>query len=943
MAIGPLEQFAFPGTYTRTLVESPTPTAAGSLRYPAIIGVGQEEERVEAFEMVRGSSATADNLILGEIATANGKGNTFDGVNVEINVKHFPLVAGDGNGTYATDPSQVVVKVNGENSPVQKVDAVTGIITMVNPPQADDLVTLGYYFKRRDAYNESEKVTTQADGSNRQFKVRADRIVKGDDGGNSATDSDIGGNAQTESNGTLITVPVIVVTVDGLEANVETLNGGMGTFTLSAAPAAGTEVLVSYFTNTYQNTYDILPAALVSSIVRAGYDAGRTDFLNGRDYVLANGNEIHWGNSVSVEEGVYTTGTEAFGSEQLSAVMVDWRYYKYQVGSGDGSKLAFELPWVPVKGDGTGRPLTDVDNGTSETYDDLRAFVGTSLDNAVEVVITKLVDQTITLQTVPAAGELVFVDSYVSKYGDDTWTVTNTESGVADVGKYTVSGATSGKVYQVSLDGLSTSDATFLDSGTTSYDDAAGAASNAYISPSRVRGDEIVTVTVEASGNFVVTSNIATGTGSGSANTGTVGQTYVDSITGFTVALDTATAGTLIFNVTAEFTVGVNYELGIPNLRFNVITTEGVAVGSTSVIKTFNMNYDEEPGNGDVYYVSFDKVKVDFTTKYVTSFPEVVRLFGPLAQNNPIVIAADLAFANGAQALAVKQVEKSPDGTDATVSAYRAAIDEFDEPLSNSTRPSLIQVVSTDSQVVNYLKTTNQQQTSIRFKNERTSFFGFALGTTPEAAIGFAKALKSELMTAMYPDGAVITVPDEQGNDQDIQVGGEYVACAMAGAAVSPSRDVATPLTNISLVGIRRLARSMTLANASQVAQAGITVLENKFGVIKVMMALTTDTDSALTRDPSIIAVKHFVQQGVRDTCDPFIGKKMINGLTNDIERAMNSYFGSLKLSNLIGAYQGIKAVVNESDPTIVDVVVYYRPVFGLNWITVTHYLRSSL
>lgn len=943
MAIGPLEQFVFPGTYTRTLVEAPTPTAAGSLRYPAFIGVGQEEERIESFEMVRGSSATADNLILGEIAASNGRGNVFDGVNVEVGVKHYPLVKGDGQGVFATDPSQVIVQVNGENSPVQRIDAVNGLVTLVNPPLEGDSVVLNYYFKRRDSYNEAEDLSPQADGTTRQFKVKSSRIVKGDNGGASATSSDVNGSATTESNGSLITVPILLVMVNGSEVSVESISGSTGVFTLVSAPESGDEILVSYFSNDYQNTYDILPAALVSRIVRAGYDAGRTDFLNGRDYVLANSNEIHWGNSSSVEAGDSTVGSTEFGANQVSAVMVDWRYYKAQVGTGNGTSKSFTLPWVPVKGDGMGNPISDVGNGTSETYDDLTAYVGTTLATAIEAVITKVDGKVVTLQTAPAVGEYVFVDSYVNMYADDTWTVTNTLAGAAGVGTYTVRGATSGSAFQVKLDGSSTSTATFLDSGTTSWDDAAGSASNAYIAPSRTRANEVVTVTVDAGGDFVVTSNIATGTGSGSINTGTVGQTYVDSVTGFTLALESATAGTLIFNVSKSFTVAADYELGIPNIRFNVDTTVGVALADTALIKTFNMNYDEEPGVGDVYYVTFDKVKTDFSTKYVTTFPQVTRLFGPLAQNNPIVIAADIAFKNGAQALALKQVVKAPGSNDASVSSYIAAIDEFDEPLSNSTRPCILQVVSTNQQVQNYLKSSNAQQSSIRFKNERTSYVGFPLGTTPEAAIGYAKAVKSELITAVYPDGAVITVPDENGNDQDIQVGGEYLACALAGADVSPSRDVATPLTNIDLVGILRLARSQTLASASQVAQAGVTVLENKFGVIKVMMALTTDLSSPLTRDPRVISVKHFVQQGVRKTCDVFIGKKMINGLTNDIEKSMNSYFSSLKLLNLIGAFQGIKASVDADDPTIINIAVYYRPIFGLNWITVTHYLRSTL
>lgn len=947
MAIGPLETFVFPGVYTRTLVESPTPTAAGSLRYPAIIGVGNEEERVEAFEMVRGSSATADNIILGENVLTNGQAeNVVDGINTVFKVRNYPIVDGSGLGAFASKPSEVIVQVDGESVPVQGVDGVQGVITLVDAPAEDTLVQVNYYFKRRDEYIENEDLSNQVDGSNRTFQVRSSRIVKGNNGGESATSSNISDTAETLSNGAVITVSVISVTVNGAPAVIESLNGGAGTFTLVAAPANNETILVNYFTNKFQNTFDILPAAQVTELVRAGYDPNRGDFIEGRDFTLANQNEIHWGSSFSVEPGISTVGSEVFGSNQVTtANMVDWRYYKLEVGSGDGSSKEFTLPFVPVTGEGTGRSLTDPENGTpGDDVDDLKVYVGTSLATAVEVTVLSVRGTTVTLQTAPASGELVFVDSFVNGLQDDTWTISNTTSGGAGVGKYTVVGSAFGSARQVLLDvGASTSTATFLDSGTINWDGVASNASNAYIAPSRTFGDEDITVTIDASGNFTVTSTVSNGTGSSSNNSGTVGQTYIDEVTGFTFALETASAGTLIFNVTKEFTVTVDPELGIPGFKFNVETTEDVTVGDTAIIKTFNMSFDDEPRIGDVYYATFDKAKQDFSVKYFTNFPDILRSYGPLAQNNPIVIAANLAFINGAQAVALKQIPKAPGSSDANVSDYIQAIDEFDDPLDNSTRPALIQVLSTNDQVINYLKASNQQQSSIRFRNERTSYFGFAIGTSPEKALNRAKGLKTELLTAVYPDGGVITIPDENGIDQDLQVGGEYVAVALAGQDVSPARDVATPLTNVAIVGFSRLNRKLNGATAAQVAQAGVTVLENKFGSIKVMMALTTDLSSVLTRDPRIVEVKHFVQQGVRRTCDPFIGLKMLSGLTSKVEKALNSFFGSLVELDLISEYQGVKATVDESDPTIINVEVYYKPVFGLNWIVVTHYLRRSL
>lgn len=946
MAIGPLEQFVFPGTYTRTFVESPTPSAAGGVRFAALIGPGLEEEKVEAFEMVRGSSATADNIILGEIALTNGRGNVVDGNNIEFYTRHYPLTINDGRGSYATKPSDVIVQVNGENAAVQAVDATNGKITLVEPPSLGDLVVLNYYFKRRDQYVEFEDVSAQVDGTTRSFKVKSRRIVKGDNGGNAATSSDINVQTQTEIDGTLVSVPVIYVQVNGTEVSIESLSGSNGVFTLTAAPLSGEQVLVSYFKNDFQNTFDILPAAQVLDIARVGYDPGRVDFLKNRDYVLAHGNEIHWGSSVVVETGESTVGTTPLGENQISATMVDNRLYKVEVPAVAGSTKVYALPFVPVRGDGSGRPKYDPQNGTpGDINDDILAFVGPTLDDALlnPVEVVKVEGQNITLQTAVAPGDIVFVDFFANFLVDEEWTVSNVLPGTTNVGKYTVQGLAYGSARQVVLDvGISTSTATFLDTGTMVWDGVAGS-SNAYIAPSRLYGNEVITVTVDAAGAFVVTSSNPMGTGSGAVNTGVVGQTYKDAITGFTFALATATAGTLVFNVTKEFTVLSQPELGVPGLSFNVSDTTGVSIGDTAVISSFNLNFDDEPAVGSAYYVTFTKAKVDFSPKYLTSFPDVQRVFGPLAQNNPIVMGADLYFKNGGQAIVMKQVPKAPGSNEPTVSSYTDAIAIFEEPLTNGARPSLIQVLTANPVVLGYLKTANAIQTSERMQNERTSYFGFNVGTTPEMAMNFAKGVQSELMTGIYPDSAVITVPDSNGNDQDIQVSGPFIACAMAGADVSPAVDIATPLTNTQLVGFRRLGRNLNKAVAGQVAQSGLTVLEGLAGVITVLMPLTTDLSSVLTRDPRIVEVKHFAQQAIRRVTKPFIGRKNLGGLTNEIKTSVTGLFSSLVRLRLIGEFRNVVVEQDTVDPTIVYVSVYYRPVFGVNWIMATHYLRSTL
>jgi hypothetical protein len=944
-SIGPLESFVFPGVFTRTLLEPPTATAAGDLRYPAIIGVGQEEIRTEGFELVRGSSSIADNPIVGERADQNGQANVIDGANLEFFVKNFPIVEGDGKGTITENPSAVIVRVNGESVPVAKVEGATGLITLTTPPVEGDLVELNYFFKRRDTYVETDDVSVQADGSRVGFKLNTDRIVRGDNGGSTITNDDIGSTVTVYVGNQVLSVKVIQAFVNSVEVPIVSVDGANAIATLGTAPANGDVVTFNYFTNEWQNTFDILPAAEVTQIVKAGFDPSRIDFIEGRDYVLANGNEIHWGNSTSVEVGQVSDapGVVPFGPEQITSTLIDNRIYKVLVGEGDGNKTSFALPFTPVKGDGLGTPIEDPSNGTAQGWDDVLAYVGADPQASLSASVISISGKNIQLRNAPAAGQKVYATFYYSRLLDDVWTFTNTNSGGDGVGTYTVKGVTYGTARQVKVGVGSTSTFTFLEQSKKDYTGGPSATSGTFINPSRTFLDEVITVDVQGDGSFTVSSSVPGHTGSGTVNTGYVGQTYVDSVTGFTLSLESATAGTIVFDVTEEFTVLNDFNKAIPGTRFFVSSTEGVALEDTATLKTLSLNSDEEPNVSDAYYVTFDQLKQDYSVKYFTSFQEVTRQFGPLISSNKIVVGANLAFLNGAQAVAIRQVPKAPGQQDATVQTYIEAIKDFDEPLENSTRPSLIQPLTTNDEVISFLKQSNAQQSSIRFKNERTSYFGYRNGTAPSVAINRASTLRTELLNSVYPDGGVMAIPDENGVEQEVLVGGEFLAVALAGRDVSPVGDIATPLTRAEIVGFRRLARRMDTVTASQVANAGNLVLENKFGSTRVLMALTTDTTSVVTRDPRIVEVKHFVQKGVRDVLDPFIGRKFIGNITGQVETTLNNYLAALQQANLIAAYRGVRAVQDPNDGTVINVEAFYSPVLPVNWIMVTLNLSSVI
>jgi len=984
MAIGPLESFAFPGVFVQTINEAAGASTAGDIRFPAFVGTSAEQIRVANFEMIRGSSAIADNIILDEavptsqsVATPSGfTPGWIGGVQGDVNsfrVAVFPIVLGDGTGRVATLPSNVIVTVNGQNVAVNAVNGLTGQVTLVVIPTATDDVRVNYYFKRRDTYIENEVISNQADGSNKVFKVHSARIVTGDNSGSSATDANINGTvtilydptpSSTPGDEYTRTVKVIEAKVNGSSAGVTitALDGAHGLFVLKDAPAGGAVVTITYFTNLWQDTYDILPASVVNRVVNVGLSQDTSDFSMGTDCVLSDDNELHWGTSYQVTQGLYTLATTPVINNTIASV-TDTKVYgrvaaplvpgaldpsEGNLPFNDGTNRVFTLPTAPVDGHGTGESTED------PTL--MIAYMGPDFTTAYTsspVQILSVSGSKITLAAAPSGTEHVYVTYYENNVIDDSWILTVRATGAMGVGKYTLASTLSGNALQVSLV-----------SGSPTY----AGTFNAEINPITASSEQ-VTITFGINGIFTVTSDTVSPAGAGrtgsvttyNQNKGVIGKTYIDPTTGFRVTFspsfvpaggtvykynigDPTVSGTprLYIDVGSFVPAGGSIRKVIPGINLTITDTVGCDVGNTETISTFNKS-GNEPNVGDMYYATFDKVKTDYTTRFLTSLRDVIKYFGPVDINNKLTIAANLAFINGARAVALKQILRVPGGTDASIDDYIAGIDAFNEPMPNGLRPSMMQPLSTDPEILSYLKTSNAIQSSMRYRNERTSVGGFPVGTTSDQVISQCKNLATEKVTMVYPDGAVIGITDTFGNEVEYIVDGSLVAAAVAGLDVSPATDIATPLTNSTIVGFKHLYRRLDNVTASLVANSGCTVLEEQTPVIRILMYLTTDMSTSLTRDPRIVEVKHFIQQGVRTALNRYIGSKNLPKMQSQVKDTVGSYFKGLKQNEIIVDFKGINVTQNTSDPSTLDVEAYYSPVFPLNWIVVTLNLRQSL
>lgn len=267
------------------------------------------------------------------------------------------------------------------------------------------------------------------------------------------------------------------VTVNGTAATVSSVDGATRAITLAAAPPVGATVSVTYWFNTWQDTFDYLPATGVTSIDRVAItpDAGTAGtYVGGSDYVLAQ-DRIVWGSAVLVTAVTPVTGQE-FGTTKVSTSLTDERGFMEPCTEVTGSRTAFSLPFQPTTGDGRGNPLgsetwTTVANGRSALPTNQTALVtaywGYGVTDALErgpVTVLRVENdsaQIVLAEPVPV-GATVYATQYYSNLVDAAflgtgrgYTLTCVTPGPSGTGTYSVTGPSGSLLYAGTLAGKS--------------------------------------------------------------------------------------------------------------------------------------------------------------------------------------------------------------------------------------------------------------------------------------------------------------------------------------------------------------------------------------------------------------------------------------------------------------------------------------------------------
>jgi len=911
-----------PGVYDRTLLDPNVASLLGGIRIPIIIGTGQEEKLLLNQDMIRGSSASVDNKASNEDVSSQA-----NGTNTVFQVRYFPIVTGEGSGTVTNRVSDVVMKVNNEPMPVTRVNGLTGQITLQLPPKSTDTVTATYYFKLTDTHVDSEDVSAQADGLNKVFYTANRPIVDGRGSGTPTT-----------------TITDVVAKVNSLIVSVSAVHGTEGTVELVSTPAGTDTVTISYWFNQYADTFDLLPQSGCTTVVSCGDSPDLNNYTEGVDFVILDGNEIQWGAGYKINVVTHTSGSVYFDDVQISSLLVDDHIIKEDVSSQfTGVENTCVVTYKPIV-DGNGRDMV--------TYDPnkVKAYV-----NTVEVIVTRVdgITGTVYLKAVPPVGAVVEVSYYRNELIDESYTLHVVTAGVAGTGTYKVTTEVQGSLYNAKMTSYTTTPTpTMMDS------------SGAHLKASKNKAvDEVVTITFTSATAFTVASSNPSGTGSGLTNAGKTGQTYADIVTGlqFTITPDPlyVAAETITIMCHNDDIPGTRsggpgtgtagpFETGttklvytVPGIKLVVTDTANTAVDDTTNIQTFN-KMGNEPAVGSTFYITYYYEKTDYSPKVFTRFKDITNEYGALTITNQLTLSSFLMMTNGAVAVMCMQVMKEAGKDTAADASFIAALKTIEKPISGI-KPSVVHICTTSMTVISVLKTHVATMSSERRRSERTAFVGFAVGTDPTDAANAAAAIGYSRIVAVYPDGAVIGLTDEQGAESEYILDGSYIAAALAGLNVSTAYDVAEPMTRKSISGFKRLIRDMDEVEQDEVAAKGVTIVFDDAGIIKVRHALTTDMSNPFNKAPNIVTIIDEVQKQARMTLDQYIGKKFMPTTAGNVAATLAATLSALKESEIIAEYTGVSATPSDFDPNYLIAEAFYKPVFELSYIRVTFNIRAKL
>jgi hypothetical protein len=340
--------------------------------------------------------------------------------------------------------------------------------------------------------------------------------------------------------------------------------------------------------------------------------------------------------------------------------------------------------------------------------------------------------------------------------------------------------------------------------------------------------------------------------------------------------------------------------------------------------------------SGDTVVVSYDYTdNFYYEPTLLSDFDDIVDKYGAPYDANGLIdselsFAARLALINGASEVMCV----------ATAGATSTYFDTALARLEGSPEVRILIVGSGDSTVLasvtSHVTTMNAQG---QYRQAIIGRDGSTTAITAATLRAAATATNNEAVQMVSPASFTMQNPV---TGRDLKVGGQWAAAALAG--MYAGRDVQIPLTRKSVAGFSAINDKRTATELALDSAAGLAVIEDRGGVLRVRHSVTTAVGSVNTREASVVRAKYDMAHRLRDTLDSALVGSIIDSTRAPLvaESIVSGILEQLVIEQAIGGYTDVKGRVRESDPTTIEVKFAYQPAYPINNIAVSFLINTQ-
>jgi len=376
----------------------------------------------------------------------------------------------------------------------------------------------------------------------------------------------------------------------------------------------------------------------------------------------------------------------------------------------------------------------------------------------------------------------------------------------------------------------------------------------------------------------------------------------------------------------------------LPGIASYVAGTDYTLVGNT-----INWNgAASEPTVADNYYVTFTE------TRPASAYTPMLYLNENLIYQdhgngtrtdgtiNDVAVGGALGLNAGALGVIIAQLNLSaavdPDNpTNAELeTAFIAMRDELDKITDyklflNPMSSGILNTTSAANIFFNHAVLASQPAN----KQERTVIASLPTGTGYQAAATFAQSYAHERMVVPMTPGAISRVVGYTGSYDT-----RFYSAALGGklCSVAIGREISDEIIPNVLFD-----DNFTPEELNYLVQRGVSPAKITGEIVRNVMAITTDTTSALTEALGVQDVKDYVKKYWRDGLwNVFRNAPITQTLVGQVQAASTNILNSLVSDAIISEYKAISVSQDSIEPRKLNITGKIKPAFGLQWMDVT-------